>query len=216
MNSSATCKKVTSLLSMYIDNKLDADLYEFVKNHLDVCPECYRKYVMLKQLLTELRNAYKELLNDAELQQKNQIFNIKEYERFHNNLSAYFDNELPLNESVDMKKYMIKFPNARRDLEEMYNLHKIIHNSVICVKKSFNQDYSKIICYKIRGITPSNRKAAYLKAASFAGALILLGAMVLSTLPAGKTVIDKGYRFLKRTIYVQTPFNRELAQDLMY
>ncbi len=215
MTSSVTCQKVTSLLSMYIDNKLDYDLHEFVRRHLEICPECHKKYVMLKQLLAELRNAYKDLIQDTEAHEKKQIFNIKEYEKFHDNLSAYFDNELPLNESVNIKKYMIKFPNARKDLEEMYNLHKIISNSVVCVKKNFNKDYSKTICYELQGIDPSNKKAAYIKIASFAGIIIILAALFLTTLPVGKTVIDKGVNFLKHTIYVQKTVNQELALDLI-
>lgn len=214
MTQSATCKKVTALLALYIDNKLDQNLRGFVSQHLEVCPECYKKYVTLKQLISELRAAYKDLLNDTKAQEKKTQFNIKEYEKFHTNLSAYFDNELPLNESVNMKKYMIKFPNARKNLEEMYNLHNAINSSVICIQKSFNDDYSKIICYRIQGKSPDYKNHIYLKAASYAGAIIILAALITSNSPVGKTVIERGFKFFKKTIYVEVPQNNEIASDL--
>jgi len=213
MNSSVTCKKVTSLLALYIDNKLDSESMDFVTQHLEVCPECHKKYVTLKNLINELRSAYKELVNETKAQEKKIQFNIKEYEKFHTNLSAYFDNELPLNESVNMKKYMIKFPNARKNLEEMYNLHKIISSSFVYLQKSFNDDYSRAICYRIQGKSPDFKKQIYLKAASFAGALILLGALIGSTLPVGKTVIERGVKFFKKTIYVQAPNSNDLVSE---
>lgn len=214
MTQSETCKKVTSLLALYIDNKLDDTLKEFVAQHLEVCPECYKKFITLKQLIKELRCAYKDIINESKAQEKKIQFNIKEYENFHTNLSAYFDNELPLNESVKMKKYMIKFPNARKKLEEMYNLHKIISSSVVCLQKAFNNDYSKIICYRIQGKSPDFKKQLYLKAASFAAAFVVIAALIGSTLPVGKTVIDKGVKFFKKTIYVQALQHNEIASDI--
>ena len=108
MNSSVTCKKVSALLSMYIDKKLDFELNNFVKNHLEVCPACYCKYKSLKLLLQELRSAYADILTDTVIYEKNRMFNIKEYEAFKTNLSAYFDNELSVEESVDIIENYIR------------------------------------------------------------------------------------------------------------
>lgn len=215
MTQSITCKKVTSLLALYIDNKLDPRMQLFVKQHLEICPYCHKKYIMLKQLISELRNAYKDMIQDTAAEEKHRQFNIKEYEKFHTNLSAYFDNELPLNESVSMKKYMIKFPNARKDLEEMYNLHKIINTSLLCVKKTLNEDYSKTICYRVLGKNPDFKKQITLKIASFVGIIIMLATLITANIPIGKTVKEKSIKLFKKTIYVHSPINHELASDLM-
>ena len=129
MSQSDNCRKVLSLLALYIDDKLDVETREFVENHLRICPACNKKYVMMKELIIELRNAYKQFSDESASQEKKVQFNIKEHERFQDNLSAYFDNELPLEESLSMKKYMIKIPKARRDLENLYHLHNIINSS---------------------------------------------------------------------------------------
>lgn len=214
MNQSATCKKVSALLALYIDNKLDPDQTAFVTRHLEVCPDCYKKFVTLKTLIGELRLAYKDLISDSKSQEKKLQFNIKEYENFKTNLSSYFDNELPINESVNMKKYMIKFPNARKSLEEMYSLHKIITTSVSCVKKTYNTDYSRKICYLIQGKSANFKRDLYLKVASFSAIFVFLSLLIVSTMPVGKTVIDKGIKFFKKTIYVQAPQNNEIASEL--
>ncbi len=214
MTQSTICEKVTALLALYIDNKLDIESKNFVAQHLEVCPDCYKKFVMLQQLIGELRSAYKELLNDSKLHENKIQFSIKEYENFHTNLSAYFDNELPLNESVNMKKYMIKFPNARKSLEELYKLHKIINTSVISVKKTFNGDFSKIICYRIQGKALDLKKQFWLKIASYACLLVVIAALIGSSLPVSRTVIERGMKFFKKTIYVQTLRHNEIASDI--
>lgn len=214
MTQSTICEKVIALLALYIDNKLDTESKNFVAQHLEVCPDCYKKFVMLRQLIDELRNAYKELLNDSKLHEKKIQFSIKEYENFHTNLSAYFDNELPLNESVNMKKYMIKFPNARKSLEELYKLHKIINTSVVSVKKTFNEDFSKRICYRIQGKAPDLKKQFWLKIASYACVLVVIVALIGSSLPVSRTVIERGMKFFKKTIYVQTLRHNEIASDI--
>lgn len=203
MNSSVTCKKVSALLSMYIDKKLDFEQTNFVRNHLEICPACYCKYKTLKSLLQELRNAYADILTDTVIHEKNRMFNIKEYEQFKTNLSAYFDNELSVEESVDIKKYMIKFPNARTDLEFMYNLHKILTKSFITTKKSFSQDFAKNISYQIQGKKYSNR-AFSMKVAGFVGVILILGTLALSNTTQAKTFLEETYKkIFKEVIYVK-------------
>ena len=142
MTQSTTCRKVMSLLALYIDEKLDFETKEFVKHHLEICPECNKKYIMLKEIIFELRNAYKQLNNEHPYEEKKVQFNIKEHEKFQNNISAYFDNELQLDESLNMKKYMIKFPKARQELEDLYLLHTLINSS-------FNNTKNKTGCSEL-------------------------------------------------------------------
>lgn len=214
MQEKETCKKVTSLLGLYIDNKLDEDTKRFVFTHLEYCQECHEKYLMLKQLIFELRKAYNELILDIQNQEKKHLFYIKEYEKFHSNLSAYFDNELPLNESLNIKKYMIKFPNARQDLEEMYELHNLISDCSSSVKKTMNQDFSKKLSYKIQGKPINYRQQLSLKIASYALIILTISLLIFSTLPQGKTVIEKGLKYFKKTIYVEAPSTKKLANEL--
>ena len=65
MTQGTTCKKVMSLLALYIDNKLDFETKEFVEHHLEICQECNNKYIMLKELIFELRKAYKQLSDES-------------------------------------------------------------------------------------------------------------------------------------------------------
>ncbi len=216
MTQSANCKKVLSLLALYIDDNLDIETKSFVEKHLQICPECNKKYLMMKKLITELRNAYKQFNEESTEQEKNVQFNIKEHERFQGNLSAYFDNELPLEESLSMKKYMIKYPKARRDLEDLYHLHNIIISSFNSTKRILNTDYSKVISYKLQGKIYNIKKNLGLKIATYAASIFLILGIFLYNTPLGKTVIDKGIEFLKRNIYVSTPSNIDIVSDVNY
>ena len=213
MQNKEACKKVTSLLALYIDNKLEEETKNFVTAHLENCEECYQKYLVLQQLISDLRKAYDELLANTKKQELKRQFNIKEYENFHSNLSAYFDNELPLNDSLNIKKYMIKFPNARKDLEEMYILHKIINNTTTCIKKTMGNDYVQKISYKIQGKPENFKTQVYLKIASYTLVILTFALLIFSTIPIGKTVIEKGIKYFKQTIYVEVPSQIELATD---
>lgn len=216
MSQSDNCRKVLSLLALYIDDKLDVETREFVENHLRICPACNKKYVMMKELITELRNAYKQFSDESASQEKKVQFNIKEHERFQDNLSAYFDNELPLEESLSMKKYMIKIPKARRDLENLYHLHNIINSSFCNTKKLFNNDYSRLISYRLQGKTYDLKRNFRLKVATYAASILLILVVFFYNSSLGKTVIDKGLEFLKRNIYVTQPSNIEIVSDVSY
>lgn len=208
MTQSSACRKVTSLLALYIDEKLDEETKAFVEKHLQICPECNKKYIMLKELIYELRNAYQQLNYDVSAQDtKQQQFNIKEHENFQTNLSAYFDNELPLNESLSMKKYMIKYPKARKELESLYNLHSVIISSFNNTKRYLNSDYAKIICYRLQGKNYNVQKQKRLKIASYVASILLALTILFYTSPVGKTVINKSIEFFKKNIYVSSPSN---------
>lgn len=211
MTQSTVCKRVTSLLALYIDNKLDVETKEFVEKHLQICPECNKKYNMLRELISELRKAYQNLEVDANTERNTQ-FNIKEHEKFQNNLSAYFDNELPLNESLIMKKYMIKYPKARKELEELYLLHNIITTSFNSTKKNFNDNYAKKICFKIQGKVYDKKKQVSFKIASYVAAILIILMITFYSLPIGKTVINKSLEFFKKNIYVSLPINNFVGE----
>ena len=212
MTESAVCRKVASLLALYIDNKLDIETKEFVENHLQICPQCNEKYKLLKDLIFELRKAY----NQIEIEPKNNMqthFNIKEHENFQTNLSAYFDNELQLNESLTMKKYMIKYPKARKELESLYLLHNILNTSFNSTKKFFNNNYAKAICFRVQGKDYEKKKRLNLKIASYAVSVLIILSILIYSSPIGKTVINKGLEFFKKNVYVLAPVDNNVMGE---
>ena len=209
------CKKVVSLLPLSIAGKLDSEQDRFVKLHLEVCPECYRRFIAIRELIAQIRDAYKEFVQDTITEKSKSTFCIKEYENFLTNLSSYFDNELSLNDSVAMKKYMIKYPNARQKLEELSKLHIAINDTANAVKKSFNKDFSSEICKNVFGKNPQFISNMWLKIASTVGVILLLGLFLSSNFSIAKTVREKGKRLFQKPIYVQWQINKELATDLM-
>ena len=85
------CKKVISMLSLYIENKLDDDDRLFIENHFLECSSCYQKYIEMKEIISNLHFEYEKLLNEFERIESNKMFNIREYEMFYKNISPYID-----------------------------------------------------------------------------------------------------------------------------
>ena len=75
-----TCKKVISMLSLYIENKLNEEERFFVENHFLNCINCYQKYLEMKKIINNLHFEYEKLLDEFEKIESNQNFNIREYE----------------------------------------------------------------------------------------------------------------------------------------
>ena len=128
-------------------------------------------------------------------------------------ISAYFDNELQLNESLTMKKYMIKFPKARKELEDLYLLHNIMFASFQNTKKNCDKDFSKGICYRLQGKKYNYNQLNRIKIASYVVSILIILSFVFYSLPAGKTVIDKGLKFFSKNIYVSNPINHSIVND---
>ena len=146
MDNKMMCSKVNSMLAMYIDGKLDEMQEEFVKDHLQTCPGCRTKYEYLKKLVDTLKSSYASSDYSREAE-KNKVaaFKIQEYEYYRQNLSAYFDNELPFEDSVRFKKYIMKIPVARQELQKIYDLQEMLKNNWAHNRKRLNQDLSKTI-----------------------------------------------------------------------
>jgi len=146
MTVNLTCTQVGALLSFYIDDKLSAHLKQFVDAHLETCPACRAKLEALKTMVTSLKEVH-EKLNKIEPEEDDQP--TIQYNAFKTNLSAYVDNELTDEENIKVKKYVIANPKARRDLENMYTLRKLLHNSFEKAKNDVKVDYSKFILKRI-------------------------------------------------------------------
>jgi len=147
MTVNLTCTQVSALLSFYIDDKLSSQLKQFVEAHLDSCPLCRAKLDVLKSMVNSLKEVHEKMA----VMTPNQVESAsnKQIDEFRINLSAYVDNELSNEESVKVKKYVISNPSARQELERMYNLKKILHNSFEKSKNEVKGDYSKYILRRI-------------------------------------------------------------------
>ena len=86
MVNKSVCKKVISLLSLYIENKLDLEDRIFVENHFIDCSDCYQKYLEMKEIMNNLHFEYEKLLSEFERIETNKMFNIREYESFYKNI----------------------------------------------------------------------------------------------------------------------------------
>jgi len=147
MTANLTCTQVSALLSFYIDDKLSTQLKQFVEAHLDACPTCRTKFETLQSMVTSLREVHGKL---ADIKQDSEgAYENPQFDEFKINLSAYVDNELNDADNIKIKKYIVSNPKARQELENMYNMKKVLHNSFEKAKNEAKDDYSKFILKRI-------------------------------------------------------------------
>jgi len=187
----SVCKKVVSMLSLYIDNKLSEDEKFFVENHLYHCGKCYENYIEMKNIISNLHYEYEKLLTEFERIEADKMFNVKEYETFYNNISPYIDDELCYNDSIKFRKYLLKSKPARQELSNAYNLKNNIKNSFTSYKNGININFSKRIINRLRDENKSTFDIIYKRAS------ILLGIMIFSLLCVSFLM---GYSYLNEDI----------------
>jgi anti-sigma factor RsiW len=147
MSINLTCTQVSALLPFYIDDKLSIQLKQFVDTHLEVCPSCRAKLQALKNMVVNLKEIHEKIAEVESEEQFNKA--TSHYDEFKTNLSAYVDNELNDEENIKVKKYIISNLKAREELENLYNLRKILNNSFEKIKNESKEDYSKHILKRI-------------------------------------------------------------------
>lgn len=138
-----TCSQMDVLISFYIDGDLSNTLKKEVESHLKKCPSCRAKFDIIKSMLSDLKNCFD--LDDEEDSKLSTNTQTEHYKVFKNNLSAYIDNELPSDENIKIKKFTISNNNARKDLEESYNLRRLMNDSFKKTKNESRYDFSKNI-----------------------------------------------------------------------
>ena len=168
-----------SLLSLYIENKLDEDDSFFVETHLFKCSECYSKYIEMKDVISNLHFEYEKLTDDFNRLEANNHFNIREYENFYNNISPYIDDELRYEDSIRFRKYLLNSKSARGELANAYGLRNNIRSSVERLKNGLNINFSKKIIKKLKNENADNFEKIYKRAVIaiciMISTLILLG-----------------------------------------
>ncbi len=148
MTINLTCTQVGALLSFYLDDRLNDQLKQFVKAHLDICPNCKAKFEALRDMVNSLKEVHEKLATIEPETPKNAEA-VAHFNEFKVSLSAYIDNELDDEENIKVKKYVISNPAARNELENLYKLKKMLHNSFDKAKNEVKDDYSKFILKRI-------------------------------------------------------------------
>ncbi len=190
MNNSV-CKKVVSMLALYIENKLDDNERLFVENHFAVCPDCYQKFLEMKEIIGNLHYEYKKLLNEFERIEANKIFNIREYEMFYKNISPYIDDELCYDESIKFRKYLLKSKPARAELASAYGLKNSIKNSVATYKDNLNINFPKKIVNMLKEENKDSFENVYKRAA------LVLGFMITALIIAS---VYMGFNYFNQSV----------------
>lgn len=142
-----TCAQMDVLISFYIEGDLSTSLKSQVEEHIKSCPTCKAKFDIIKSMLSDLKNCFDIEQNEDFLSQKN--VTSQQYRLFKTDLSAYIDNELTNNESIKIKKFTINNPKARQDLQDSYNIRKLMNDSFSKTKSEARQDFSRNILRKL-------------------------------------------------------------------
>ncbi len=141
-----TCAQMDVLISFYIDNDLSKILKTKVEEHLESCPACRAKYEIIKSMLTDLKTS---IGKDESLPEEviySSVSNVpisSQYRVFQNKLSAYIDNELSNEDNIKIKKFTINNKKARKELEDTYNIRKLMNDSFRKTKADAKHDFSK-------------------------------------------------------------------------
>lgn len=142
-----TCAQMDVLISFYIDDELSKALKNQVEKHLENCPTCRAKFDIIKSMINEMKTSFD--YDEDNLSQIPQNMSEKttsqQYRVFKTNLSAYLDNELSNEENLKIKKFTINNPTARKELENNYNIRKLMNDSFKKSKIDSRQDFSRSV-----------------------------------------------------------------------
>ena len=184
------CKKVLSLLSYFIEEKLDEEDSFLVEAHLMKCGECYKKYLEMKSVINNLHFEYVKLKDELNNIDSENTFNIRDYEKFYNNISPYIDNELSYDESVKFRRYLLNSKAARGELSSAYGLRNNIKQSVNALKNNLNINFSKKIIKQLKKENADSFEEMYKRAAITIGLSILTLSVI--------TII--GFNYLQKSV----------------
>ena len=164
-------------MHFYLNNELSTNIKLAFERHILECKSCREKYNTFKNIITDLRESYKEIKH---IQSKT-IHHTPKEESLNSAISAYIDNELDINENIKIKKMIISKPDIRNKIEKINALQTLL-------KESFNktqpeQDYSKKILRKIYSTNNRERnKEIVLAIASFVILSIIWIVMLVSAI----------------------------------
>ena len=202
------CRKVVSMMSLYIENKLDDEDKVFVEHHFSKCAECYQKYLEMKEVITNLHFEYEKLLSEFERIETNKMFNIREYEQFYKNISPYIDDELCYDDSIKFRKYLLKSKPARAELASAYGLKNNIKHSVAMFKDKVNINYSKKVIKRLLDENRDSFENVYKRAAVVLG--FMISTLILVSLYVGFNYVNKSFaEDIKQNIVKSVTFPKD-------
>lgn len=141
-----TCGQMDILVSFYLENELSSCLKKQFEEHLDECESCRSKFEVIKSMFAEIGSfSGTGIVNGFDDDYKTSVHeNI-----FSSKLSEYIDNELPSDENIKIKKYAITNKQARKELEDSYNIRRLMSDSYKRTKAEAKQDYTKSILKRL-------------------------------------------------------------------
>lgn len=141
-----TCAQMDVLISFYLEGDLSTALKKRVEEHMQACATCRAKFDIIKSMISDL----KKCCEVEKTPSQNDLFSkpsavSQQYRIFKTDLSAYIDNELSSDENIKIKKITINNPKARQDLQDNYNMRKIMKDSFDKTKSEMRQDFSRSV-----------------------------------------------------------------------
>ena len=185
------CKKVVSMLSLYIENKLDDVDRKFIEHHFSKCSECYQKYLEMHEIITNLHFEYEKLLAEFERIEANKMFNIREYEQFYKNISSYIDDELCYDDCIKFRKYLLKSKPARAELASAYGGKNNMGGSVAMFKDKINVNFSKKVINRLQSENKDSFENVYRRAAVVLG--FMISTLIIVSLYMGFSYLNKSF-----------------------
>ena len=174
-----TCLQMDVLISFYLDGELSEALKEKVEEHLKECPTCRAKLNIISSLFTDVKKDLKDK-KEEEVYSTN-THSSHQYQFFKKNLSAYIDNELPEEDNVKIRKFAIGNKNARKELEDAYQIRKLMKNSFRKTKTESKPDFIKKIMKQIESDDTNDLSFNPLVSVAFAFVMtvLLISAIVI-------------------------------------
>ena len=142
------CSQFEGLLSFYLNDDLNDNLKCAFEDHMKNCSTCNMRYSVIKSLIEDIKAAYNDIIENKsmpkEIEESTELnYNISLDNMLNTELSAYIDNELDEDRSVKIRRDIITKPALRKKIEKLYNLRKVITNSMNEQKNKIKTDYSK-------------------------------------------------------------------------
>lgn len=161
-----SCSQINSLLTFYINDKLNDKIKEILEEHIEKCSSCREKYQTLLNIKLQFVQA-KEYLDRIGTNDflKEELLNEKVGSPVQI-LSEYSDNELSDEDSLKVKKCIIKNLSTRQSLGELYELRNLIKKSFEKAEDQMKDDYSKNILNRLELENEIKRGGSELKVAS--------------------------------------------------
>lgn len=136
-----TCAQMDVLLTFYLEGDLSTSLKSQVEEHMNTCASCRAKYDIIKSMFADIKSSLepqKDSTNDSKV-------TSQQFRLFKTNLSAYIDNELSNDENIKIKKFTINNEKARKELEENYNIRRLMNESFNKTKSDLRHDFSRSV-----------------------------------------------------------------------